>query len=153
MAGKTKYTQEMIDEFIELAQVIGISPAVKQLGYPSTTWAMKWFDDAGIERPNVDSLAQKAAQLKHFYGDNEKKYGIQVLMESIVEMAQDKQNTADDVNKLSNAYAKLVQAYQLVEGKATNVNETIKKDGMDLEITKLTTQMEKLNAEKAKQYE
>lgn len=132
MAGKPQYTEEQIDDFIETAQLTGISPAIKRLGYPSFPTAQKWFRERGLEMPTLDSLMQKAAEMRVFYGDNEKKYAIQVLMDAFVEKAQEKDLDADGLNKLANGLMKLIQAFQLIEGKSTQITETHKKDGTDL---------------------
>ena len=132
MAGKPRYTDEQKDELIELAQLKGISPAIRELGYPSYTGAVKWFQERGLEVPVIDSLMAKAAEMKQFYSDNEKKYAVQQLMDRIVEQLQEKDLDADSINKLGNALAKAIQTFQLIEGKSTQITETHKKDGTDL---------------------
>jgi hypothetical protein len=142
---KVKYTDEDVRTFIETAQDMGISPAMRQLGYPSA-WAtaQRWFRDAGVEMPNVDSLIAKAVEFKAFYGDKEKKFAAQSLIDRIVEKLHGDDLTADDINKLGNALNKAIQTFNLIEGKATSVHEQRQKDGTDLAI------MDMLNEAKAK---
>lgn len=144
MAGKRQYTDEDIDEFIEVAQMSGLSPAIKQLGYPSFPTAQKWFREKDLEMPSIDTLKQKAGEMRVFYGDVEKKYGLQAIMEAIVEKVQEKDLDADGLNKLANAYNKAIVTYNLIEGKATGISETHNKDSIDLGVADV------LNAAKAR---
>src|SRR3954467_9862361 len=124
MAGKAQYTDEQKDDLIELAQIKGIAPAIRELGYPSYPGAVKWFKERNLEVPVVDSLMAKAAEMKIFYNDSAKKASLQIAIDRIVEMIQENDRlTADDINKLSNALAKLLQTFQLIEGKSTQINE------------------------------
>lgn len=138
------YSERQVEEFIELAQMKGIGPAVRELGYPSTPMAYKWFRDRGEDIPSIDSLATRAVHFKLFYGDNEKKFAAQKNIERIVEALEEADLDAKDINLLSNALHKAVQTFNLIDGKATNVTESVTKDGTDLAITDM------LNAAKAK---
>lgn len=141
---KVIYSENKVTEFIELAQLKGMAPAIRELGYPSYPTGQKWFRERGIELPTIDSLMQKAAELRVFYGDNEKKYAVQTLMDRIVEKLQEEDLDADGINKLGNALAKAIQTFQLIDGKATSVTETRTKDGVDLGA------MDLINAAKAR---
>lgn len=132
MAGKKLYTDEDINEFIELAQMKGISPAIKELGYPSFPTAQKWFREKDLEMPSIDSLKAKAGEMRVFYGDTEKKYGLQAIMNAIVEKVEENDLDADGLNKLANAYNKAIQTYNLIEGKATGISQVQSKDAIDL---------------------
>lgn len=149
MTKRKHYTQEEVDEFVELAQIKGIAPAIRELGYPSYPGAQKWFKEKGLEMPTVDSLMAKAAELKVFYGDSEKKASLQIAIDRIIEELQEKALNADEINKLSNALSKLLQTYQLIEGKATQVTEKHEKDSTDLAINKLLDDMRNANERKA----
>lgn len=138
------YTEAEKDEFIQIAQEIGVGPTCRKLGYPSSAQGFNWFKQRGLPIPTIDSLQARAREIQQFYGDNEKKLAIQTLMDRIVEKAGEEQLDADAINKLANALAKLIQTFQLVEGKATTVQESRTKDGSELAI------MDMLNAEKAK---
>lgn len=144
MANKPYYTEEMKDEFIELAQLKGIAPAIRELKWPSFPTAQKWFRERDLDMPTIDSLMQKAAELRVYYSDNEKKYAVQTLMDRIVEKLQEEDLDADAINKLGNALAKAIQTFQLIEGKSTSITETHTKDGADLGA------MDLINAAKAR---
>lgn len=143
--GYKTYSEEESRSFVEVAKEIGISPAMRQLGYPgSYNTARKWFEEQGEIVPDLDSLMRKAADMKRFYGDSEKKIAIQTLIDRIVEKLEKDDLDADGINKLANALNKAIQSFQLVEGKSTNITESRTKDGSDLAI------IDMLNAAKAK---
>lgn len=149
MAGKPRYTDQEKTELIELAQIKGIAPAIRELGYPSYSGAVKWFKERDLEVPMVDSLMAKAVEMRLFYDDNAKKASLQIAIDRIVEMLQEDAGlTADDINKLSNGLAKLLQTFQLIEGKSTSVTEKVEKSETDKNIERLMTQMNKINSKK-----
>lgn len=142
---KVHYSDKQVEEFISAAKEMGISPALRHLGYPgSYNTAIRWFAEKGESRPDIDSLLQKAAELKQFYGDKEKLYAAQTLIDRIVEQLMQNDLDADQINKLGNALHKAIQTFNLIEGKSTNITESRSKDGTDLAI------MDMLNAAKAK---
>lgn len=142
------YSEQEMTEFIELAQMKGIAPALRELKYPSYPTAQRWFKERGLELPSVDSLMQKAAEMRVFYGDNEKKAALQITIDRIIEEIQEKELDADGINKLTNALAKALQTYQLIEGKSTAITEKHDKDSTDLAINNLVEQMRAKNATK-----
>lgn len=149
MTKRKHYTQEEVDDFVELAQAKGIAPAIRELGYPSYPGAQKWFKEKGLEMPHVDSLMAKAAEMKVFYDDSAKKASLQIAIDRIVEMIQENAGlTADDINKLSNALAKLLQTFQLIEGKSTQINEKVEISETDKNIERLMNQMKNMNKAK-----
>lgn len=149
MAGKQQYTDEQIDIFIETANMNGIAPAIRELGYPSFPTAQRWFKEKGLGMPHIDSLMAKAAEMKVFYDDSAKKASLQIAIDRIVEMIQENAGlTADDINKLSNALAKLLQTFQLIEGKSTQINEKVEISETDKNIERLMNQMKTMNKAK-----
>jgi hypothetical protein len=144
---KIHYSEVQVRDFIDTAKEMGISPAMRTLGYPSA-WAtaQRWFRDAGEGMPDVDSLIAKAIELKVFYGDKEKKFAAQTLIDRIVEKLHGDDLSADDINKLGNALNKAIQTFNLIEGKSTSITESRQKDGTDLAI------MDMLNEAKAKNH-
>ena len=133
--GYSQYTEEQIIEFIEISKEMGISPAMRYLKYPgSFHTAKKWFIDRNIEIPTPDSLAVFARKVGIFYSDKEKIVAAQALLDRCVESLFQDNLTSDDLNKLSNAVHKAIQTINLIEGKSTNINESISKDGTDLAI-------------------
>ncbi len=144
LMARIKYNEDSKTEFIELAKEMGIGPAIRTLKYPSYATARTWFIERNEELPTIDSLMQKAAELKMFYTDKEKLFATQTLLDRIVETLQEKTLGADEINRLSNAMNKAIQTFNLIEGKATTVTENRTKDGTDLAITDM------LNEAKAK---
>jgi hypothetical protein len=147
---KVHYSDRQVKEFIETATEMGISPAMRQLGYPGA-WAtaQRWFQDAGVGMPTVDSLIAKAVELKQFYGDKEKKFAAMTLIDRIVEkLLQENDLTADDINKLGNALNKAIQTFNLIEGKSTSITESRQKDGTDLAIVDMLNEAKARNAAK-----
>ena len=133
--GYSQFDEEMKDEFISQAQEMGISPAMRLLGYPkSYHTAKKWFNERNIELPNLDSLAQMARQIGIFYSDKEKVLAAQAVLDRCVESLMEDNLDADQLNKLSNAVHKAIQTINLIEGKSTAISETRSKDGTDLAI-------------------
>lgn len=148
MANKPQYTDEQIDEFIETAQMSGIAPAIRLLGFPTYPTAQKWFKMRDLEMPTVDSLMAKAAELKVFYGDNEKKASLQIAIDRIVEELQENADLdADGINKLANALSKLLQTYQLIEGKSTQITDKKEEDFINDSVKSLVDKMNAKNAE------
>ena len=141
---KVYYSDRQVNEFIEAAKEMGISPAIRHMGYPTWSTAQRWFNEKGIPLPTIDSLLAKAAEMKIFYTDKEKKYAVQSVIDRVVESLQQDNLTADEINKLANALNKAIQTFQLIEGKATTISESHQKDGTDLAV------MDMLNSAKAK---
>ena len=133
--GYPTFTEEMVSEFIELAQEMGIGPAMRQLGYPkSYHTAKKFFVQRNIEMPTANTLAVIAKQLDIFYTDRDKIVAAQAVIDRTVEKLYEDDLLAEDINKLSNALHKAIQTINLIEGKSTNINENRSKDGQDLAI-------------------
>ena len=133
--GYPVFTEEQITEFIELAQEMGIGPAMRQLGYPkSYHTAKKFFVQRNIEMPTANTLAVISKQLDIFYTDRDKIVAAQAVIDRTVEKLYEDDLLAEDINKLSNALHKAIQTINLIEGKSTNINENRSKDGTDLAI-------------------
>lgn len=144
--GYSQYTEEQINEFIETAQEMGIGPAIRYLKYPgSFHTAKKWFVDRSIALPTPDSLAVFARKIGIFYTDKEKIVAAQTLLDRCVESLFQDNLTSDELNKLSNAIHKAIQTINLIEGKSTNINESINKDGTDLAIYDLLNEAKMRN--------
>jgi len=129
------YTEEQISEFIELANEMGIGPAMRQLGYPkSYHTSKKFYTQRNLEMPTANTLASISKQLDIFYTDRDKVVAAQAVIDRTVEALYEDTLTSDDINKLSNALHKAIQTINLIEGKSTNINENRSKDGADLAI-------------------
>ena len=135
MMGYPTFNEEQVSEFIELAQEMGIGPAMRQLGYPkSYHTAKKFFVQRNIEMPTANTLAVISKQLDIFYTDRDKIVAAQAVIDRTVEKLYEDDLLAEDINKLSNALHKAIQTINLIEGKSTNINENRSKDGQDLAI-------------------
>lgn len=142
-----RYSEDEKKEFIAVAQEIGISPAKRKLGYPASyNTGLKFFEEAGIPRPDIDSLMQKAAEMKVFYGDSEKHYAIDALIDRIVEQLKEDDLDADQINKLANALSKAIQTKQLVEGKSTSITTSKQDDDIDGRIADEISKIKAQNA-------
>ncbi len=65
--GYSKYTEEQITEFINQANEMGISPAMRHLGYPASYHTAKTFyEKRGVEMPTINTLAQMARNIGVF---------------------------------------------------------------------------------------
>ena len=143
---KVFYSDQQVNDFISAAKEMGLSPAIRHLGYPTYATAIRWFEERGEPRPDIDSLLAKAAELKMFYTDKEKAFAAQTLLDRIVEQLQEKDLDADEINKLGNALHKAIQTINLIEGKATTVHEQRQKDGTDLAVMDMLNEAKMRNA-------
>jgi hypothetical protein len=144
--GYPVFTEEMVTEFIELAQEMGIGPAMRNLGYPkSYHTAKKFFVQRNIEMPTANTLAVISKQLDIFYSDRDKIVAAQAVIDRTVEKLYEEDLLAEDINKLSNALHKAIQTINLIEGKSTNINENRSKDGTDLAIVDILNEAKMRN--------
>ena len=144
--GYPVFTEEMVTEFIELAQEMGIGPAMRNLGYPkSYHTAKKFFVQRNIEMPTANTLAVISKQLDIFYTDRDKIVAAQSVIDRTVEKLYEDDLLAEDINKLSNALHKAIQTINLIEGKSTNINENRSKDGTDLAIVDILNEAKMRN--------
>lgn len=143
MAKRVTYTDEQQAIYCELAQVIGIGGAIRELGYPSYPTAMLWLNKRGIEPKQIDVMAT-ARKFQRLY---EAQDLLQIVDEglAVVQSLYGSIESADDAKKLADAIARLVNARNLLEGKANSIVEKRETTQQDLEIAEL------LRAEQLKQ--
>lgn len=139
------YSDEQINEFLEIAQEIGITRAKRELGYPSS-WgtAQRW---AQVRNVNVavDEIKSQAASTREWYKDEELRTIIQEGFQRVhQELTTTRDLSADDQKKLSEAAQKYYNIWASLEGKATNITESRSTDTMDEHLQEL------LNMERAK---
>ena len=140
------YTEEMVTEFIDMANEMGIGPAMRTLGYPkSYHTAKKFYVQRNIDMPTANTLAVMAKQLDIFYSDKEKVLAAQAVLDRSIEKLYEDDLLAEDINKLSNAIHKAIQTINLIEGKSTNINENRSKDGTDLAIVDMLNEAKARN--------
>ena len=131
-------------DFVELAQQIGIGPAMKELGYPkSVSTAQEWIKGMGVEI-TINSLKQKAREMQHFYTDREQMTVLMEAYDRINEQLQCGDLSADDIKKLSDALNKITITYELIAGRATERPD--RADSLDLELRDLIASQKARNA-------
>lgn len=143
MTGKS-YSNKQIGEFLEVAGEIGITRAMRQLGYPGS-WgtAQRWCQAAGIEVP-LDEIKAQAKSHHDWYQTEEM---LLVAQEGIMRThltLQREDLTPDEHKKMAEAFQKYANTWLLLQGKANSINETRTRDSQDLAI------MDLLNEEKAR---
>jgi hypothetical protein len=144
--GYSTFKEEEITEFINLAQEMGIGPAMRTLGYPKSYHTAKtWHVQRNVDMPTANTLAQMTKQLDIFYTDKEKLLAAQAVVDRTVEALYQDELTSDDINKLANAMHKAIQTINLIEGKSTNINENRSKDGTDLAIVDMLNEAKMRN--------
>jgi hypothetical protein len=149
--GYPVFTEEQVSEFIEMANEMGIGPAMRTLGYPkSYHTAKRFYTQRNIDMPTANSLAVMAKDLAIFYNDKEKVLAAQAVLDRSIEKLYEEDLLAEDINKLSTAIHKAIQTINLIEGKSTNINENRSKDGSDLAIVDMLNEA-KMRSESIKQ--
>jgi hypothetical protein len=134
MSTNKSYDDHQRAEFLELAQIIGIGRAIRELGYPSYPTAQKWCMAAGIE-PNVDTAFAQMKQWHTFYQVEDLLLVGDEIMSTIQSMLVSADN-ADDVKKLTEAYQKATNTRLLLEGKSTSITEKREVSAEDTEFEK-----------------
>lgn len=139
------YTDEQINDFLELAQEQGITKTIRELGYPNSwSTAQRWAKVRGIEIA-VDDLKAQAAAVREWYKDEEVKMVTQEGFNRVYEeLTRNPNLTPDDQKKLSEAANKYYNMWASIQGKAINITETRSTDTMDEHLQEL------LNMERAK---
>jgi hypothetical protein len=134
-ANGKRYTDEQQKEFCELAQIVGIPRAMRELGYPSFPTAVGWMEKRGI-KPLHSNIMETARKYQRFYATEDLLATVDNAMAVVEEMyAQVK--TPDDMKKLAEAVQKLVNTRLLLEGKANSITEKRETTQQDLEIAEM----------------
>ena len=144
--GYPVFTEEQVSEFIEMANEMGIGPAMRTLGYPkSYHTAKRFYTQRNIDMPTANTLAVMAKDLAIFYNDKEKVLAAQAVLDRSIEKLYEEDLLAEDINKLSTAIHKAIQTINLIEGKSTNISENRSKDGSDLAIVDMLNEAKMRN--------
>lgn len=142
---KTTYTDAQINEYLELAQEVGITKAKRELGYPAS-WAtaQRWAKNRNIEIP-VDEVMAKAAETREWYKSEEVMTVAQEGFNRVYdELVNNPNLTADEQKKLAEALQKHYNVWASAQGKAQVITENRSTDPMDAHLQEL------LNEERAK---
>lgn len=138
-----KYTEIEQDEFCSLAVTIGIGPAIKELGYPSTPQvARRWLQIRGLA-DSLPTLAARAAVARKAYGPTEQLYVLSTHLERLEEKLQDPDLSARDHAFLAKAAADVVQTMRLIKNEATSIVQTV--DAADTELRSLVLDLQAQN--------
>lgn len=143
-----RYSEEEITEAIELAKEVGMARAIRELGYPTFHTLKKWATVRGINL-ELNQLSQFSNDMKKFYGYEEKVFTTQLLMDRIQEALQADDLGGDELKKLSESLKRAVETMNLLEGKATSINQTNSADPFDNDMTALLEEQERINRAKA----
>lgn len=141
------YTDTQRAEFLEVAAEVGITRAMRRLGYPAG-WhtAKRWVDAAGIEVP-LDEIKAQAKAHHDWYQTEEMLLVAQAGIERVYLELQRTDLDPDQHKKMSEAFQKYANTWLLLQGKANNINETRHKDSMDVGLMALLEQESKRNQE------
>ena len=135
------YTDEDINNFIEYAQELGVTRAIRELNYPSWPTAQKWIKDRDVTVPT--SITKSLANL------NSQTYTLEERL-SVANDLVDKYKEAlmqdhDPINlkRLTEGYKLAMETYNLILGKATSITQ--KADAVDESYINLLEQMKQSN--------
>lgn len=134
------YSSEQEQEFCELAAEIGVREAMKELGYPSRVKAYKWIKDNAIELPTVNPLLEEARARRREYDVKSNLLLITDALEKAFELLETVDN-AKDMKSMADTIESLTRSKQLLEGKATAIDEVRQQTQQDVEINALIDQM------------
>ena len=139
------YTDKQINDFLEVAQEVGITKAMRELDYPSSwSTAQRWAKNRGVEVA-VDEVMAKAAATREWYKTEEVLTLAEAAFSRIYEdVTKQKVLTADEQKKLAEAGQKWFNVWSAAQGKAQAITENRQTDNMDAHLAEL------LNVERAK---
>lgn len=142
-----KYSDQEIDQFLEVAKDIGIGRAIRKVGYPDS-WgtANRWAKARGIE-VTVDDLKAKSKEYHDWYNTEEALLVAQEGMARVHEMLTEQDLDADSQKKLAEAFQKYANTWLLLQGKANAISESRTKDSTDIELLELINEQKMKNAE------
>ena len=135
------YSDEQVNDFLALAQEVGITKAKRDLGYPkSWSTAQYWAKQRGVVVA-TDEVMAKAAATREWYKTEEVITIAQEGMNRVYdELVNNDALTADDQKKLAEAFVKHYNAWANAQGKATNITENREGDAFDAHLQDLLAQ-------------
>lgn len=134
---KIEYNDVQRAEFLEVASEVGITRAIRRLGYPAGwTTAKRWVDAAGIEIP-IDEIKAQSKSHHDWYQTEDMLIVAQEGISRVHEELQKTDLSPDEHKKMSEAFQKYANTWLLLQGKANNINETRHKDNADIALTEL----------------
>lgn len=168
---KPVYTDAQKQALVDRAAQIGLTPAVKELGYPETVaTASRWCTALGVT-VQKSALATYAASMKSFYGHREKMALLHRLLDEAYDIlvngekdpeqetvTQDpmtgeihvdyirKPVSAVTISRLVSSVQRTIQTIELLEGRATERAEVINPDSTDVELASMIREYKAKNA-------
>lgn len=123
-SNQPEYTEDQVTAFLEMAKLEGIPATVRELGYPTYRTGLRWAKARGVSI-NQSEIMQKARDAHTFYQTEDLVQTTDEIIERIKhDLVGKKDIDADSVNKLVNAFTKVVATRQTLEGKAASISET-----------------------------
>jgi len=130
-----KYTDREATDFLDLAKKIGISPALKELGYPANRATVYFWMKKYNVTITLDTLRQAAAEANWFYHDREQLQVLSMLLERIYEeLSTSLGLRPEDAAKYARAAKDTIESMRLIGGQNTSKVEV---DTVDLELKRL----------------
>lgn len=140
------YTDKQINDFLELAQEVGYSRAIRECGYPAYSTAIRWAKLRGVD-VEIDPVMSSRRLNRSLYETDDMlavvKEGVNRIYEDLIEGNL----TADDQQRLATAYAKYADKWLVLQGRASDISSRINDDKVDLEL------MDLVMKERAKNHE
>lgn len=132
------YSDEEINNFLTLAQEVGITKAKRELGYPkSWSTGQYWAKNRGVTVA-VDEVMAKAKSTDEWYKTEEV---ITIAQEGMNRVWDELLNNAsllpDDQKKLAEAFQKYTNVWLTAQGKAANITESRDTDSFDARIAEM----------------
>jgi hypothetical protein len=149
MGRPQEYSDKDIDEFLVVAQEVGIGKAMKELGYPKGyVTAQNWAKNRGVS-VNVDPVMQRAKQFDLMYKEQDMlilaQEGMSAWFEYMVKHKDEM--TPDDHKKMSEAFQKYNNSWLVLQGKANDIKGTVNTDSVDVKMMEwLNGQIDNLDA-------
>lgn len=135
------YSDEQINDFLGLAQEVGITKAKRDLGYPKS-WgtAQYWAKNRNV-KVAVDEVMQRAKLTDEWYKTEEVLTVAQEGMNRVYDKyMNDVSLTPDDLKKLAEALQKNYNVLAAAQGKPTSITENRETDTFDSRITDMLEQ-------------
>jgi hypothetical protein len=142
------YTDKEINDFLDLAQEIGIGRAIRKLGYPKAwSTAQRWAKNRGVDISKDKVMAQ--AKAIHLFMDSSD--AMFIAEEGMARVAEELRDNArlspDDHKKLSEAFQKYLNSWRLAQEKATDIKHSYERTQQDIEIEQLLDEFKQQQAQ------
>lgn len=148
------YTDEQKEEFLVLAQEVGIGRALRELGYPkSYQTALDWAKNRGVS-VNVDPIMSHVKAFDDLY---KTEHMLAVIKEGVLriheKLTEEMDLPADDQKKLSEAFQKYTNSFLVLQGKANDIKETHTREGIDVDLKRMLDEELGRNTDRAESVE